>query len=225
MKKGFTLAEVLITLGIVGVVATMTLTPLINSYKKKITVTKLKQAYNFLQIAFTMAQNEYGNMENWECNAIGSCSPEQFAKKYIIPYLQDPQLKTYSAVVTAGYKSYPKALNGATIMTGHQYFIKTKQRYYYMISYYDAGQERRVYNIAIDINGPNPPNIMGKDIFCATYGHNAYKANYYKLQMYNFLNRNRDELLKSGCNKNDFGGECGALIEMDGWEIKDDYPW
>ena len=34
-KKGFTLAEVLITLGIIGVVAAMTMPSLINNYKDK----------------------------------------------------------------------------------------------------------------------------------------------------------------------------------------------
>ena len=35
MKKGFTLAEVLITLGIIGVVAALTLPSLITNYRKK----------------------------------------------------------------------------------------------------------------------------------------------------------------------------------------------
>ena len=225
--KAFTMAEVIVTIGIIGVVAAMTLTPLINTYKKKTTAAKLKQAYNFLQRTFVMAQNEYGDMKNWECSAVGSCTPEQFAKKYIIPYFQDPHLKTYSALINAGYKSYPKGLNGATTMTGWRYYIKTNQGYYYMVSVYDVGQDRRVYEVSIDINGTNPPNTVGKDIFNVTYGYNLSKRNHYKLQMYNYLNRNREQLLKAtdGCNKNGIGGYCGALIEMDGWEIKDDYPW
>lgn len=44
LKKAFTLAEVLITLGIIGVVATMTLPVLFNSIEKTITVNKLKRA-------------------------------------------------------------------------------------------------------------------------------------------------------------------------------------
>lgn len=35
MKRGFTLAEVLITLGIIGVVASMTMPVLVGNYKKK----------------------------------------------------------------------------------------------------------------------------------------------------------------------------------------------
>lgn len=35
MKKAFTLAEVLITLGIIGVVAALTIPTLVNNYRKK----------------------------------------------------------------------------------------------------------------------------------------------------------------------------------------------
>ena len=44
----FTLAEVLITLGIIGVVAAMTMPSLIVNYQKQQTVTRLKKSYNIL---------------------------------------------------------------------------------------------------------------------------------------------------------------------------------
>ena len=49
MKKGFTLAEVLITLGIIGVVAALTLPSLIQNYKEKATVTAVKESYSILR--------------------------------------------------------------------------------------------------------------------------------------------------------------------------------
>ncbi len=41
--KGFTLTEILITLGIIGVVATMTLSPLTKKYQDKIMLTQVKE--------------------------------------------------------------------------------------------------------------------------------------------------------------------------------------
>lgn len=41
--SGFTLAEVLITLGIIGVVAALTMPSVINDYKEKETIAKLKK--------------------------------------------------------------------------------------------------------------------------------------------------------------------------------------
>ena len=41
-KNGFTLAEVLITIGIIGIVAAMTLPAVIGNYKKQEVVSRLK---------------------------------------------------------------------------------------------------------------------------------------------------------------------------------------
>ena len=42
-NKAFTLAEVLVTLGIVGVIAAMTIPMLITNYQKRLTLTRLKK--------------------------------------------------------------------------------------------------------------------------------------------------------------------------------------
>lgn len=50
-KKAFTLAEVLITLGIIGVVAAITMPVLINKYQEIVTVTKVKKFYSLMSQA------------------------------------------------------------------------------------------------------------------------------------------------------------------------------
>ncbi|MDR1327359.1 MAG: type II secretion system GspH family protein [Heliobacteriaceae bacterium] len=72
MKKGFTLAEVLITLGIIGVVAALTLPSLIANYKEKATVVKVKKAYSVLSKAYQFASNEYGEPANWDLKGYDS---------------------------------------------------------------------------------------------------------------------------------------------------------
>lgn len=49
---GFTLAEVLITLGIIGVVAALTLPSLVANYKKHVLVTQLKAELNIIENSF-----------------------------------------------------------------------------------------------------------------------------------------------------------------------------
>ena len=63
-KIAFTLAEVLITLGIIGVVAAMTIPTLIADYQEKVMVTKVKQAHSQLMNAIRLyiAQNNCVNM-------------------------------------------------------------------------------------------------------------------------------------------------------------------
>lgn len=53
-KKGFTLAEVLTTLMVIGVVAALTIPSMMNSYKKQAKVVKLKKAYSQLSQAMKM---------------------------------------------------------------------------------------------------------------------------------------------------------------------------
>ena len=60
MKKGFTLAEVLITIGIVGVVSAMTIPSLINYYKAKELEVRFKKADAILSQALLKTANEYG---------------------------------------------------------------------------------------------------------------------------------------------------------------------
>ena len=60
MKKGFTLAEVLITLGIIGVVAAMTLPTLINNYRVKVLETNFKKADSIITQAMQSTMFEYG---------------------------------------------------------------------------------------------------------------------------------------------------------------------
>ena len=64
-KSAFTLAEVLITLAIIGVVATMTIPTLMTSYKEKQTVSHLWRVYSTLSQAFKLAEAEHGSMATW----------------------------------------------------------------------------------------------------------------------------------------------------------------
>lgn len=85
MKKAFTLAEVLITLGIVGVVAAITIPTLIAGYQKKETVTALKKMYSSLTQATKMYQAE-NNITYEEFDT--SLSADEFMQTYILPYVK-----------------------------------------------------------------------------------------------------------------------------------------
>jgi prepilin-type N-terminal cleavage/methylation domain-containing protein len=60
-KLGFTLAEVLITLGIIGVVAAMTIPTLMTAYQKHMVETRLKYVYATILQGFRMRQAQYGD--------------------------------------------------------------------------------------------------------------------------------------------------------------------
>ena len=50
-KNGFTMAEVLITIGIIGLVAAMTLPTVVNKYQERVTVTKVTKFYSIMNQA------------------------------------------------------------------------------------------------------------------------------------------------------------------------------
>ena len=64
-KAAFTLAEVLITLAIIGVVAAITIPSVVQKYQERVTVTKLKKVYSTLNQAYQMAVIENGTIDQW----------------------------------------------------------------------------------------------------------------------------------------------------------------
>ena len=76
-RAAFTLAEVLITLGIIGVVAALTMPALIANYQDKVAVTRLKKVYSILSQAYQKAYYEYGEPTNWGLTDIGTSGSDK----------------------------------------------------------------------------------------------------------------------------------------------------
>ena len=116
LKKanGFTLAEVLITLGIIGVVAAMTLPTLITNYQKRATVAKLKRAYSVIKQAYLMSYDQVGDPAADEAFAMGA---NNYFKTYWAPYIKGTLCKTYQE---CGYSSNTPWImaNGTALSTG-----------------------------------------------------------------------------------------------------------
>ena len=64
-KAAFTLAEVLITLAVIGIVAALTIPNIVIKYKEKVTVTKVQKAYSVLNSAYKMALVTDGEFSTW----------------------------------------------------------------------------------------------------------------------------------------------------------------
>ena len=103
-KSAFTLAEVLITLAIIGVVAAMTIPTLISNYKEKVTVTKIKNFYSYFSNAYQLAKVDHGPISQWgvknieyqydeDGKNIGLSQEDMDSRENIIKNMQ-PYLKT-----------------------------------------------------------------------------------------------------------------------------------
>lgn len=99
-KEAFTLAEVLITLGIIGIVAAITIPALIQKNNNRVVETRLKKFYSSINQAILMSEVDYGDKKYWyqdvkgaeldkDGNPIaGSSNAEKWFNKYLAPYMK-----------------------------------------------------------------------------------------------------------------------------------------
>uniref|UniRef100_UPI004028355B prepilin-type N-terminal cleavage/methylation domain-containing protein n=1 Tax=Candidatus Scatousia sp. TaxID=3085663 RepID=UPI004028355B len=233
MKKGFTLAEVLITLGIIGIVAAMTLPALINHYKKRETVEKLKASYSILNNALESAKVDYGtDIKNWNLSPYDDPiqNADYFAEHYLLPYLKVVKDCKESTENKCGFlETALNKLSLTSFRTGRS-FVLANGAFIVVYTQKDNENKRNNIYIKININGVNSrTTIVGRDIFVLQLGGARMKQNWNKLYPYAYSIGSERDVYKTmdgtGCNKNGNGSTCFSLIIHDGWEIKDDYPW
>lgn len=83
MRKAFTLAEVLITIGIIGIVAAMTLPSLVSQIHNKDLEARFKNAYSILSQALLLMKQEEGVEINKDSYPTGVAFIEGFSKYFI----------------------------------------------------------------------------------------------------------------------------------------------
>ena len=244
MKTAFTLAEVLITLGIIGIVSAMTIPTLINNYQKKVTVAKLQKVHAVLnQIARLAVANDSikGYTAGQEVTAEKT---EEFFNEFIFSQLKSPKVISKGSDVYTTCESNLtdycyKRLNGNyhdesirnLFDNGRAFFTVNDGNLYYIyihrwdIKYDEEGNvvERTLRYITnsqayVDINGSSGPNTLGKDVFAFTIDFD--KGSAYPMGYTSTINT-----INSVCSKSGTGLYCAEKIRRDGWQIKDDYPW
>ena len=218
-KKAFTLAEVLITLGIIGVVAALTMPSLIANYQKQQTVVRLKKAYSIINQAMKLSEIDNGDYASWDLPQVNGAG--DYVNKYWRPYFNVLKVcRTYndcgyaSATPFTGRNGNSLSLNVAsdTYRSG----IVTTDGLLYIIETAYGSADTPGYNIYIDLNASKPPNVYGKDFFAFIRTNNGILPyGYDKTQAQ----------INSNCSKTGTGDYCSAKIMQDSWEIKDDYPW
>jgi len=229
----FTLAEVLIILGIIGIVAEMTIPNLIYEYQKQLTATKLKSTFAILNNAIDMAKVDYGNDINmWAMpNSSYSADASYFTENYLLPYVKTINICGASIDSICSHRvEYIDGSSSYTISgTSNSYSFTLQNGAVISIWLWTLGptvKNSRV-TVWIDINGFERPNVMGKDTFLIELGSGSGDKN--KFVPYGIA-YTREELLSTTngvrCNKTTGSGNgCMAVIVKDGWQIADGYPW
>lgn len=169
-KSAFTLAEVLITLGVIGIVAAMTIPTLMAKIQEHKTVSALKETFSILaQSVKLLEEQDEGKPEEWDITGWDRESAELIGEKFKkvlkvavdcgvtneknciyegeYQYLDDRDGVSYAAADT-NYKLM--LLNGSTLM-------------------FFGGPGTKRVKILVDTNGTAPPNTWGRDLFEIDY--------------------------------------------------------
>ncbi len=233
-RFGFTLAEVLITLGIIGVVAAMTIPTLITNYQKRETVTRLKSAYAQLQQAIKLSESDNDELGGWDLTT------RDWFDRYLAPYLKVTKIefKDLSDINSIPYKqiSGGRETGLALLRPGfggsNVYTLLNGIDIISAIDYGNASGK----GLIVDINGVNSkPNQFGKDTFYLVL-YPEFGLTFMGMRSTSECrppvegNPGRDYLKNTNClsyfcNKRGRGMWCGALIMTDSWTISKDYPW
>lgn len=246
MNKGlkflnaFTLAEVLITLAIIGVVAALTLPTLIQNHQKSVTVNSLKKFYSTMAQAKVASEAVNGEMRDWDFSEVRTKEDRaQIFDKYFRPFLN---------IIGECERGSGWCMEYENSSTIHPHYILNNGTIFQFAAGFSQNQNT-IY-ILVDLNGSKGPNKMGRDVFAldifAEYGTVMLGAISEEVDEDNNVIKNklssRDELINGikfnngsatiCCSKDTSCGDshflninCGALILMDGWQISSDYPW
>lgn len=239
-KNGFTLSEILIALGIIGVVAALTIPMLVKNYKNTVTVNKLKKGYTALSNVFNQAVVENGEPSSW---AKYSTDHEvEYIENYVKPYID------YTEIDRPQYLPYKKLSERKLRFDSNKgclYCYGNGDKWYQLRDgscfRFVATNSRQYFLLFYDIKcQDNQPSVMGKDVFVFSMSidYPAYKARHILLPFVDhwspleyYLDNKKDPInaLKNNCKK-DLTGDyvnrtCAGLIMQQGWKITDDYPW
>lgn len=205
IKKGFALAEVLITLGIIGVVVSLTMPTLIQNTKKSEATARIKKFISVVNQALISAESDYGMREDWVIGEMNNSDTAfEFLNTYIKPYIKSFEIE----------KRVLLNKNMATLrfIDGSQMSVKIGT----------------CYDIYYDINGEKAPNELGRDIYAFILCRKSGECNVNSNQVrpyYCPANTNKypthQEIIDNCINE---GVYCTLLLQENQYEFPKDYP-
>ena len=175
----FTLAEVLITLAIIGIVAAMTIPTLVSKFQDKALVSQFKKTYSLLNQALQLTN--YQNGVEYKCYTNKPESGSQnyyeysqcrefrdtffknlkYVKKEIVnswPYKSKEEVLAQGGGITGATCSF------AILPNTYKYYLQDGSIIYWYVA---VGSSHSAF-ITVDVNGDKGPNKWGYDVFYLT---------------------------------------------------------
>lgn len=173
-KHGFTLAEVLVTLGIIGVVSAMTLPTLVKNHQRTVFTTQLHKVVNEISQAVERVISDSNAVNIKESNirktgfdgfmrnyfkttkiCTGASTKDCFAESYTNLNGENIRIRSFIVSGCDANSENCATTRGTAMITAGGASI-------YMV--FDGSGGNSLY-IVTDINGKQEPNILGRDLF------------------------------------------------------------
>lgn len=210
----FTLAEVLVTLGIIGVVSAMTLPTLVKNHQRQVYVAQLKKVVSELSQGAELAIQKFNaiSLDETKYNFNNNNGPREF--------LND----TFKIVKDCGRDLTPCFASEYKTLQGNAYTLETpiiavsitdgaaiSVIHNYMI--YDPDWHGN-YDLQIDVNGPQGPNILGRDLFTIGLYSDGKVAEHYT-----YIDDDGWRFEEHCSTGEVYGFGCFDKIVNDGWKM------
>ena len=202
MKKAFTLSEVLICLGIVGVVAALSIPATMKNYQKRLLTAQLQKTYSKISSAAQTIM-EIEHVDNFYDTTAISCTKDgggncdtgvkDWFDKYFLPVQTNCGAGgTGECIAGTAADSY-KTVDGNNAGTIAQYCIQTADGAA-ICAFHNPNNV--CMSLVVDVNGSAAPNIVGRDVFSMDMHRDGSISDY-----------------QSGCADNSYGAAASLCTQ------------
>jgi prepilin-type N-terminal cleavage/methylation domain-containing protein len=222
---GFTLAEVLITLGIIGVIAALVIPALMQNSQKQQYVTAYQKGLSTLSQALTEVSEEYGCVGDLACtglfDAAGGVS--QIESERLVTALTN-SLKIVNNCGGTGTDCFPKTVKylnnaGSETLGAETATFAMADGFSYAVRNLGLNCTAGCITAYFDANGFKPPNKYGRDVFLFYVNrsgkiipHGSTAADWQSPSDNNVWQNCRLDLASNGLG-------CSARIIQQGWQM------
>lgn len=203
MRKALTIGELLVTMAIIGIIATLVLPGFLKDYHQKLYVSHLKKMYEMIETAVNQAcidnnvsyfyQTSYGQY------VAGGGNQQAFLDKYFkkgVGANANPFTASYKLLTGAAAESPSNITNsGWAKLAGGEAIV------------FHCSSDDLCY-FRVDINATDGPNIMGRDFFTIALDRHTNKLG------------NEVLYTPASCTTAQYGNGCLERILQDNWEMK-----
>lgn len=247
--NAFTLAEIIIVVGIIGIIAESTIPTLVSDFQKQTYAVQLKKTYSMINQAFAQYAADKGCIDDLQCTGLFSDTIsnnillwDEFVNNYF-SVAKNCGISTDQNCFTSVYKvlSGSSTVNGPNLISAvYKILLKDGTSIGFMRGSDCAGlanisPSNQLYgicgNLSIDINGLKNPNKAGRDYFSTnsfaitrhhgvvTYYGNENYANATGMSLY-YWKTATSSGYKCTTDADATGSACAARIIEEGWQMK-----